>query len=65
MVADALAAKLKGLNPCSALSTDFALSADGVVKEAAAAISFASVAAPVETAPIKTILKRTTKPKPI
>ena len=65
MVADALAAKLKGLNPCSALSTDFALSADGVVKEAAAAISFASVAAPVEIAPIKTILKRTTKPKQI
>ena len=65
MVADALAAKLKGLNPCSALSTDFALSADGVVKEAAAAISFASVAAPVEIAPVKTILKRTTKPKQI
>ena len=45
MVADALAAKLKGLNPCSALSTDFALSADGVVKEAAAAISFPTIAA--------------------
>ena len=62
MIADAAAAALKGLNPCSALSTDFAKNADGVVKEAAAAISFPTIASPVEIAPVKTILKRITKP---
>ncbi len=65
MIADAAGALLKGLNPCSALSTDFAKNAAGDVVEAAAAISFPTIAAPVEIAPVKTILKRITKPKQI
>ena len=49
MIADAALAFLKGLNPCSALPIDASIGADGVAKEAAAAISYPTVAAKKET----------------
>ena len=41
MIADAAGAFLKGLDPCSALSDDFSIGADGVAKAAAAAVKLA------------------------
>ena len=49
MIADAALAFLKGLNPCSALPIDAAIGADGVAKEAPAAIGYGQVAAKKET----------------
>ena len=62
MVADALAAKLKGLNPCSALSTDLALTAAGVVPKPFN-ISFSTVAGIAENAAPKALVNNITKPK--
>ena len=41
MIADAALAFLKGLDPCSALSDDFSIGADGVAKASAAAVKLA------------------------
>ena len=40
MIADAALAFLKGLDPCSALSDDFSIGADGVAKASAAAVKY-------------------------
>jgi len=44
MIADAALAFLKGLDPCSALSDDFSIGADGVAKASAAAVKLAEEA---------------------
>jgi hypothetical protein len=41
MIADALSAKLKGLNPCGALKKDFSKAADGSVKTLVTKAQFA------------------------
>ena len=56
MVADAAAALLKGLDPCSALKEDFAIGSDGLAKTVAAGTKFASEAAVAELPPINAIL---------
>lgn len=61
MVADAAGALLKGLNPCSALPTDLALTAAGVVPKPFN-ISFPTVAGIAEIAAPKVIFNRITKP---
>ena len=48
MIADAALAFLKGLNPCSALPIDASIGADGVAKEAPAAVGYGQVAAKKE-----------------
>ena len=64
MIADAAGALLKGLNPCSALPTDLALTATGVVPKAFN-ISFPTVAALVEITAPKPLINKITKPKQI
>tara|TARA_R110002020_G_scaffold147327_2_gene322643 strand:- start:44 stop:754 length:711 start_codon:yes stop_codon:yes gene_type:complete len=61
MVADAAGALLKGLNPCSALPTDLALTAAGVVPKPFN-ISFPTVAGIAEIAAPKVIFNRIKKP---
>ena len=62
MIADAAGALLKGLNPCSALPTDLALTAAGVVPKPFN-ISFPTVAALAEIIAPKAIVNNITKPK--
>ena len=54
MIADAALAFLKGLNPCSALPIDASIGADGVAKEAPAAIGYGQVPAKKEKKKKKT-----------
>ena len=42
MIADALSAKLKGLNPCGALASDFSAAPDGSVKAQVVSSQYAS-----------------------
>jgi hypothetical protein len=62
MIADAAGALLKGLNPCSALPTDLALTAAGVVPKPFN-ISFPTEAALAEIIAPKAIVNNITKPK--
>ena len=62
MIADAAGALLKGLNPCSALPTDLALTAAGVVSKPFN-ISFSTVAGIAEIAAPKALVNNITKPK--
>jgi len=62
MIADAAGALLKGLNPCSALPTDLALTATGVVPKPFN-IAFSTVAGIAEIAAAKAIVNNITKPK--
>ena len=54
MIADAALSFLKGLNPCSALPIDASIGADGVAKEAPAAIGYGQVPAKKEKKKKKT-----------
>ena len=63
MIADAAGALLKGLNPCSALPTDLALTATGVVVPKPFATAYAKAAAPVEITAQKPLVNNITKPK--